>query len=83
MTEHHDEHGQDGHGGHHSAPSIGGWLDQHLGGAIMPFGERLEAFFDKSMFLIVNGFFLRAAKVCVVIMTPVLLVEFVIHTVRF
>lgn len=49
----------------------------------MPFGERLEAFFDKSMFLIVNGFFLRAAKVCVVIMTPVLLVEFVIHTVRF
>lgn len=82
MAEHHDEHGQDGHGGH-GAPSAGEWLETHLGGLIVPFGERLEVFFDRTMFLIVNGFFMRAAAISVAIMTPVLLIEFMVRTIRF
>lgn len=83
MAEHHDEHGPGGHGGHHGSQGLGAWLDQHLGGAITPFGKQMETLFERTLVLSVNGFFMKAATACVAIMTPVLLLEFVMRTVRF
>jgi hypothetical protein len=78
----HDGHGdQGGHGGHHG-PSPVAWVATHLGGAIVPFGEWFERRAEGGMFLIVNGFFLRAAAAYLIIFTPVILIEFLITYAR-
>ena len=71
-------HGQYGHGVH-GAQGAGAWMEQHLGGLIMPFGERVEKVFESMMSPIVNGLFAKAAVVYLAIFTPVLLVEFLLH----
>jgi len=58
------------------------WVEKHLGGLIVPFGQKFEAFLDRTMFLAVNGIYLRAAIVYVAVFTPLLLLEFVFHFVR-
>lgn len=48
----------------------------------MSFGVRLEMVIESTMFLIVNGFMLRAGIVFLAIMTPVILVELALHLLR-
>lgn len=78
MAGHSDEHGHGGHGG----PNVGHWMETHLSGIVMPFGKKMEKVFDRNMHLIVNGVPMMAAKACLVVLTPVLLVEFALHFVR-
>jgi hypothetical protein len=65
-------HGHGSHGG--GTPTE--WVSQHLGGLILPMGKKFEGFLDKIMFLLVNGFFARAATLYLVIFTPILLFQF-------
>ncbi len=67
---------------HHDAHSGGGgpqWLENHLGGLVMPFGERFERFLDRIMYLLVNDFFRKAAVLYMAVFTPLLLVEYVVR----
>ncbi len=77
-----DERGHGGHGGH-GTQGAGAWMEQHLGGVIAPFGKRLEVFFEHTMFLFVNGLMQKLGIIFLAIMTPVILLELVVHTVRF
>lgn len=52
-----------------------------MGGMVQTFGKRFEATAEDFMFFIVNGVLLWLAIVCLVIMTPVILVELVLHTI--
>jgi len=85
----HDEHGHDshaeqgGHSGGHSGSATGEWLNTHLSGAILPFGERMEAFFEHTMFLFVNGVMMKLGVAFLAVTTPVILLEFVLHATRF
>ncbi|MDB4992372.1 MAG: hypothetical protein JWL75_617 [Parcubacteria group bacterium] len=70
---------------HHDSHSGGGgmdWLAEHMGGLIMGFGKKFEGFLEKIMFFVVNGGFQRVAIIYLVIFTPILLLEFLIHLVR-
>jgi len=66
--------------GHHESQGSGGgvaWMETHLAGFILPFGKAFERFMDWSMFLAVNGIYLRIAVVYLAVFTPILLLEFV------
>lgn len=63
--------------------TAGAWMDMHLSGLITPLGVRIESVLTKLMSLIVGGFFNQIAVLLVVIIAPVLLLEFVLRTVRF
>ncbi len=65
------------HAGHGKNPNE--WLNTHLGGLIMPFGERAEAVMERSMFFFVNNLFTRLSKLFVVVLSPLLLIEFVMR----
>ncbi len=70
---------------HHGAHSGGGgpqWLENHLGGLVIPFGERFERFLERIMYFLVNDFFRKAAVFYMVVFTPVLLLEFVFRLVQ-
>lgn len=82
MAENHDQHGQHGLA-KHSTGGAGAWIDKHMGGAVMSFGARAETVFEGTMFLIVNGFMRRAGIAFLAIMAPVILVELILHTLRF
>ena len=72
---HESAHGKDGHGKGGAAE----WLNTHLGGFIVPFGKRAEAAMERSMFLIVNSMFLRLGKLYLVVFTPLVFIELVMH----
>lgn len=75
----HEEHG---HGGHEKADA-GAWIAKNLGGATMAFGARMETVFEESMFLFVNGIAKMMGIAFLAIITPVILLELVLHTLRF
>ncbi len=69
----------------HESHSGGGgmeWLAKHMGGIVMPFGQKSEAFFERIMFLLVNNIFQRIALLYMVIFTPLIVLEFLVHFVR-
>ena len=78
----HSGHGEGGgHGGHHGF-DIGQWIEVHISGIVVPVGQMMERFIERTMVLSVNGLYTKMAAFLVVVMTPVLLLEFVLHTVR-
>jgi hypothetical protein len=50
-----------------------------MGGFIMPFGKAFEGLLEKAMFFIVNGYFKKLASWYLVLLSPLLLLEFFFH----
>ena len=70
-------HGPSGHGGHGVQMA---WVEQHMGGLVLSYGKRFEALTEQFMFFIVNKTLFRLFIVLLAIMAPVILIEFVMHT---
>jgi hypothetical protein len=73
MSQQHDSHS--GGGGEE-------WVAKHLGGLIMPFGKKFEGFIEKIMFFLINDYFRKIAVIYMVILTPIIVLEFFVHFVR-
>lgn len=71
----HESHGRSGHGGEGAVA----WMERHLGGIVMPFGERVEALLERMLALLVNGLFSKIAFAYLIVFTPVLVIEFLLH----
>jgi hypothetical protein len=70
MSGHQESHGSHGGGGM-------AWMETHLAGFVLPFGQAFERFMDWTMFLAVNGIYLRIAVIYLAVFTPILFLEFV------
>ena len=55
------------------------WVEQHMGGLVLSYGQRFEALAEQFMFFIVNKTLFRLFVVLLAIMAPVILIEFLLH----
>jgi hypothetical protein len=76
MSDNHQPHA----GGHHSGNPAMDWLILHMGEPITSYGEAFERFMEKAMMPAVNGAFGKMARLYLYVMTPVLVIVFVVTT---